>query len=149
VVLICVIVAQIAIFSTHNNAVPPIADFYSLHSWIGILTIALFFAQWIAGLLVYFYSFVGTPTKAWIMPYHVYIGHLIFVLGLAAAISGINEKAVWKLSKTYFEKGAEAMLMNFIGVVIAIFGALVVYLTSNVYYKRYPRPEDGVLLERS
>ncbi len=52
-------------------------------------------------------------------------------------------------SSTYGNLGTEAVVLNLAGIFIVIFGILVVYMTTNVYYKRYPRPEDNQLLERS
>lgn len=42
----------------------------------------------------------------------------------------------------------EGALINSIGILIAVFGALVVYLASHKDYKRLPLPEDAVLLTR-
>lgn len=40
---------------------------------------------------------VSNRIKAFLLPFHVYFGHVIFALGITAAISGINEKAMFKL----------------------------------------------------
>lgn len=46
----------------------------------------------------------------------------------------------------YKSKGAEATLLNWVGVLLIIFGVLVVYLAQNPRYKRLNRPEDEMLL---
>ena len=38
------------------------------------------------------------------------------------------------------------MIVNWIGVLIAIFGILTIYLASNARFKRLTRPEDEMLL---
>lgn len=44
---------------------------------------------------------------------------------------------------------AEGLLINFIGVLLVIFGAFVVYIVTKEEYKRQPRPEDNSLLHRN
>lgn len=49
----------------------------------------------------------------------------------------------------YSKLVSEAILLNFMGILFILFGIIVVYIGTNIHYKRYPRPEDGQLQERS
>lgn len=46
----------------------------------------------------------------------------------------------------YKNLGPEAMIVNWIGILIALFGTLTIYLASNSRFKRLNRPEDEMLL---
>ena len=47
--------------SSHNCtfSVPPIPNVYTLHSWMGLLTVSLFAAQWISGLVSFLFPGVS------------------------------------------------------------------------------------------
>lgn len=143
-ILLLIIIAQVAVISFHNaNNIP---NFYSLHSWIGIITMLIFFMQYIAGLVAFLYPGLSPPLRAAILPLHVYFGLAGFVLAVATCISGLLEKAIFVLGTKYGALPGEAVMVNIIGLLFVVFGLLVVYIVSQTSYKRYPRPEDNVLL---
>lgn len=145
-VLILIIIAQIAVFDSHNFAKPnPIPNLYSLHSWVGLTAIIIFVLQWIIGFLAFLYPGFPNSLRATIMPVHVFLGLFAFVCAIAAALMGITEKTIYTLHD-YSSLPGEGVLVNLIGICFMIFAALVVYVATETKYKRYPRPEDGVLL---
>lgn len=146
VVVLCIIIAQVAVFSFHNAKGFP--NLYSLHSWIGLTAVILYVGQWIMSLLIYLYPGAPLPIRSSVMPWHVFLGLTIFVLSVATAISGLLEKATFSLPN-YSELPGEGVLINFIGLLFVLFCGLVVYLTTEFKYKRHPRPEDGALLNTS
>lgn len=146
VVIICIIIAQVAVFDFHFAMKIP--NLYTLHSWIGLITVIIYFAQWALSLVVFLYPGVPLSIRATIMPWHVFLGLFAFILAIATAVSGLLEKAIFKI-QNYGELPGEAILMNIIGLFFVLFAVLVVYLTTEPKFKRHPRPEDGALLSSS
>ncbi|XP_066905324.1 plasma membrane ascorbate-dependent reductase CYBRD1 isoform X2 [Halyomorpha halys] len=146
VVILCIIIAQVAVFDFHNLSNIP--NLYTLHSWIGLLTVIIYFAQWAMSLVVFLYPGVPLSVRATIMPWHVFLGLFAFIMAIATSLSGLLEKAIFKI-KNYGELPGEAVLMNTIGLFFVLFAVLVVYLTTEPKFKRHPRPEDGALLSTS
>jgi len=106
----CIAIAFIAVLDSHNlrtvNGEPaPIPNFYSLHSWIGLAAMGLFALQFMVG----FFSFLlllccesaTASFRASLVPIHSTFGISTFVLAVAAACSGLTEKAFFSLSLAY------------------------------------------------
>ncbi|RZF47236.1 hypothetical protein LSTR_LSTR004945 [Laodelphax striatellus] len=142
-ILLLIIIAQVAVISFHNELNIP--NFYSLHSWVGILTMLIFFFQWALGLVAFLFPGLSAPIRAAMMPYHIYFGLTAFALAIATCLMGLTEK-VFFVVKNYASLPGEGVLVNIIGLLFVIFGILVVYMVTHIGYKRYPRPEDNVLL---
>lgn len=146
-IMILVLIASLAVFDSHNLAVPPIPNLYSLHSWVGLTAVTLFILQWIGGFFSYLYPVISAQQRETFMPTHVFFGLAGYVTAVAAAVLGVCEKAIFKLgAKDYSKLPSEAVLVNCIGLLIIIFAALVVYLATHRNYKRIPLPEDAILL---
>lgn len=143
-----------AVFDSHNlkkdadGNPAPIANLYSLHSWMGIITVILFAMQWLGGFITFLFPGLASHLRASYMPIHTSFGIMIFVLACSTSLLGITEKLIFAL-KTYSKRDPEGVMANWIGVLIIVFGVLVVYLATNYKYKRLPRPEDEMLLNET
>lgn len=137
----------IAAFNSHNYATPKIPNLYSLHSWIGIIAVALFACQYVAGFVCFLFPMVKEPLRVFVMPIHIFFGLLGFVLAIVACLLGISEKAFFGMPNgEYGDLPSQALLINCIGLLIALYGSLVVYLVTEPNYKREPLSEDTLLL---
>lgn len=57
-----------AVFDNHNYAVPPRENLYSLHSWLGILTVIFFAFQWIGGFITFLFPKLSEEIRRNYMP---------------------------------------------------------------------------------
>ena len=86
-----------AVFDSHDLAATPIPNLYSLHSWVGIVTVVLFACQWVAGFVTFLFPGLASHLRASYMPLHTSFGVMIFVLACATALMGITEKLIFTL----------------------------------------------------
>ncbi|XP_049866653.1 plasma membrane ascorbate-dependent reductase CYBRD1 isoform X3 [Pectinophora gossypiella] len=130
----CIVIGFLAVLDFHNKT--GIVNFYSLHSWIGLVAMGLFGIQYAVG----FFSFLlllicnkGTAGfRASLVPVHAAFGILTFVLGVAACLTGLTEKALFTfgqdLSTTkYWQMPQEAIVINAIGMSIVAVAIVVLY----------------------
>ncbi|RXM36396.1 Cytochrome b ascorbate-dependent protein 3 [Acipenser ruthenus] len=134
-----------AVFNFHNKGNTP--NLYSLHSWIGISTVALFTGQWLLGLASFLLPCTPLELRRRAKPLHVWLGSGIFILGIAASISGINEKLIFSLkglngTAQYSALPQEAQFANMLGVLIVAFGLTVLRILSNQAWQR-PEGENS------
>lgn len=139
------VIGLIAVFDSHNYARPPIPNLYSLHSWIGLSSVIIFGLQYVAGFACFLFPQMKQPTRVMFMPIHIFFGLLGFVMAIAAAVMGISEKAFFVMND-YADLPNHALVVNTLGVLITVYGALVVYLVTEPSYKREALPEDTMLL---
>lgn len=71
---------SVAVFSFHLEKEIP--NLYSLHSWLGALTMTLFFLQYFGAFYNFLYPGTSGAFRAWLLPYHVLGGFAIFLLAI-------------------------------------------------------------------
>jgi multisubunit Na+/H+ antiporter MnhG subunit len=94
--VISVIIGLIAVFFSHNYPVNGSykPNLYSLHSWIGIAVVSVYFFQYLVGMYVFLSprSVSSSETRQTISPYHISLGIcILFAVGFAIE-TGIQEK---------------------------------------------------------
>ncbi|XP_037922645.1 probable ascorbate-specific transmembrane electron transporter 2 isoform X3 [Hermetia illucens] len=120
----CIVVGFLAVFDSHNLQEPPLPNFYSLHSWLGFVTMGLFALQFIVG----FFSFLVLlccenatyGCRAAMVPIHASFGLVNFMLAIATCVTGLTEKVI---SAQFPE--AEKIVMNSLGMVLVAIGIVV------------------------
>lgn len=139
-----------AVFDSHNlnikdGKLSPIPNMYSLHSWMGIITVVLFGLQWVSGLTSFLFPGLSMGLKKKYMPYHIFWGIAILTMAGATSLMGITEKALFMMNSNvlaYASKPPEGILMNCLGVVIVTLISLVIYIVTRPEYKREPSPDE-------
>ncbi|XP_054630801.1 lysosomal membrane ascorbate-dependent ferrireductase CYB561A3 isoform X2 [Dunckerocampus dactyliophorus] len=141
--LLLSVIGLCAVFGNHNASNIP--NLYSLHSWIGMITVVLFAMQWATGVAGFLLPCSPGSIRKLLKPQHVWLGGSFMSLGIASCISGINEKLFFVLkgntngSQPYSQHPPEALLGNSLGVLIVAFGMVVLKILSN---QEWQRPEN-------
>lgn len=132
---ILVAIALVAVFDFHNAAKIP--NMYSLHSWLGLTAVILYCLQIVLGIALYLIPITPVSWKAAFMPLHVYSGLLLFTSIIAVALMGVTEKLIFGLQNPrYSESPPEAVFVNVLGVLLVVFGALVLWIATRTPWKR-------------
>ncbi|KAM8946141.1 transmembrane ascorbate-dependent reductase CYB561 [Pelodytes ibericus] len=141
--LIISLVGIIAVFQFHNSMNTP--SMYSLHSWFGIATFALYILQWILGFVMFFLPGVAFTYKAQFKPLHVFFGLCLLISAIATSLIGITEKLLFSIPKDYSSLPAEGILANTLGLLLIGFGMVVGYILTRDEWRRSPLPEEQAL----
>ncbi|XP_008328833.1 transmembrane ascorbate-dependent reductase CYB561 [Cynoglossus semilaevis] len=138
--LVVSIVGVTAVFE--NHAASNITHMYTLHSWCGIITLILFFSQWIMGLLFFLFPVASSRLRAAYLPVHVVCGVVLLVMSIGTSLLGITEKLLFSILTTYSSFPPEGVFANILGLVLVSFGVVVGYLITKEEYRRPPNPEE-------
>ncbi|RWS13768.1 Cytochrome b561-like protein, partial [Dinothrombium tinctorium] len=123
--LACIVLALYSVFNGSGSA-----WLYSLHSWCGVATVLVFALQFIVGVFSFLVPFIGEEKRKNLLPYHAFFGTAIFVAASATCLMGATEFALLELTgeEAYNKKPPGAFVINFLGLSIFLFAALVVYM---------------------
>uniref|UniRef100_A0ACD5ZX73 Uncharacterized protein n=2 Tax=Avena sativa TaxID=4498 RepID=A0ACD5ZX73_AVESA len=125
IAMILSIVGLWAVWKFHNEKA--IDHLYTLHSWLGLSCIILFSIQWAAGFWTFWYPGGSRSGRASLLPWHVFFGVFLYVLAIATSVSGLLEKSIFMQSAKMIGRfSMEAMLMNLLGMLLVLLGALVI-----------------------
>eukprot|EP00127_Corallochytrium_limacisporum_P001874 Clim_evm29s88 gene=Clim_evmTU29s88 len=143
--LFSAVIGLMAVFRFHNsNNIP---NMYSLHSWVGILTVILFAGQWLAGFLVFALPYASQDLRSELVGFHRLTGQVMILLVTCTIMMGILEKITFLEKDNSFDKyGDEAMLANFIGVNTVCLGVtlLAAFKQRPIHTIAYQALEDDV-----
>lgn len=91
--VVCVAAGLSAVWRSHDLAEPPIPNLYSPHSFLGLSTVCLMAIQFALGVWAYLWPKAPLATREALIPLHRFLGRATYTAGLAAAASGLQEKA--------------------------------------------------------
>jgi hypothetical protein len=116
-----------------------IPNFYSVHSWLGMLVISLVLIQFSLGILAYIAPKWSQPNREAFGAVHAYLGLSTFVAGLATMGVGIQEKTTFV--QLIAKPGVTAAVMRlpaFLGLCLVLYGMAVLFhhATSSEYRNR-------------
>ncbi|XP_061649047.1 plasma membrane ascorbate-dependent reductase CYBRD1 [Phyllopteryx taeniolatus] len=141
VAFIFAVVATVAVFDFHNT--DKIPNMYSLHSWVGLTAVILYSLQLVLGVTLYLMPFTPVSWRTAFMPIHVYSGLLLFASVIAVALMGITEKLIFSLNNPKYKNlPPEAIFVNILGLLLVVFGVLIVWIATRQSWKR---PTDQTL----
>ncbi|KAI8516179.1 hypothetical protein Bbelb_069920 [Branchiostoma belcheri] len=138
--LILSIMALVATFDFHNAN--GIANMYSLHSWVGLTAVILFALQWVLGVSTYLLPFASRWIRTLFMPYHRFLGLIIFGMSIATCLMGLTEKLLFSIADTYSTFPPEGILVNCLGLILVLFGGFVGFIATKEEWKRQPLAEE-------
>ncbi|WCJ24643.1 Transmembrane ascorbate-dependent reductase CYB561 [Euphorbia peplus] len=106
-----------------------VANFYTLHSWMGLFCISLFAAQWVMGFMSFWQRGEKRRVRQKILPWHVFVGLYTYGLAVATAETGLLEKLTFLQMKSSAatKRSPESMLVNSIGVGLALLCGMVIF----------------------
>ncbi|KAJ6216048.1 hypothetical protein RDWZM_010548 [Blomia tropicalis] len=147
VIFVCFLGSLSVLYFHHEAKIP---HFYSLHSWLGILTWTLFLGQFSGGFIAFMYPGASYSIRSMMMPFHRFAGVATFVLASATCLTGLNEKAIFAFNgqggnAKYSDLSGAGILTNVIAIVLVAFVSMVVYLVTRPDFKRIPLPEEQVI----
>lgn len=104
-----------------------VANFYSLHSWMGLICVLLFALQWLMGFLSFWHIGEVRGVRVNVLPWHVFLGLYTYSLAVATAETGLLEKLTFIQTKKNIPRhGSESMVVNGLGLALALLSGIVI-----------------------
>ncbi|CAK6438093.1 unnamed protein product [Pipistrellus nathusii] len=137
------LVGLVAVFDHHRKRGYP--DLYSLHSWCGLLAFVLYVVQWLVGFSFFLFPGASFSLRSRYRPLHIFFGASIFLLSVGTALLGLKEALLFKLGTKYSTFEPEGILANVLGLLLAGFALVVLYILTRAEWKRPPQAEEQAL----
>ncbi|XP_031265711.1 probable transmembrane ascorbate ferrireductase 4 [Pistacia vera] len=112
-----------------------VANFYSLHSWMGLICVSLFGAQWIVGFLSFWHRGEVRASRISVLPWHIFLGLYTYGLAVATAETGLLEKLTFLQSRRSVSKRClESMVVNSLGLGLALLSGIIIFTAISPKY---------------
>ncbi|CAN6873068.1 unnamed protein product [Brassica oleracea] len=117
------------------------SNFYSLHSWMGLLSVSLFAIQWVTGFLSFWHRGEVRETRSTFLPWHVFLGLYIYGLAIATAETGLLVKLTHLQTKRNLPRHcAESVVLNGVGLGLVLLCAIVI---ASAVLPKYQKSHSG------
>ncbi|KAH7840494.1 hypothetical protein Vadar_017663 [Vaccinium darrowii] len=104
-----------------------VANFFSLHSLLGLICVILFGAQWLMGFLSFWHRGEGRTIRVRLLPWHVFLGLYTYGLAVVTAETGLLEKLTFLQTKrNVLKHSTESMIVNGLGIALALLSGIVI-----------------------
>ncbi|RWR94001.1 putative transmembrane ascorbate ferrireductase 4 isoform X2 [Cinnamomum micranthum f. kanehirae] len=104
-----------------------VANFYSLHSWMGLICVFLFGTQWVMGFLSFWHRGEIRSTRIAVLPWHVFLGLYTYGLAVVTAETGLLEKLTFlQTKKKVLIHSSESLIVNSLGLSLALLSGIVI-----------------------
>lgn len=130
--LVFAAVGVAAAFEHHNRS--DINNMYSLHSWIGLITVLVFGLQWLVGLLTFLLPWVKHNYRAYFLPFHVFFGVMTFIFVIVSAFTGMTQ--VLTSRPDYQNFPAEGVFGNCLALILGLILFIGVFLVADFEFRR-------------
>ncbi|XP_030549634.1 probable transmembrane ascorbate ferrireductase 4 [Rhodamnia argentea] len=112
-----------------------VGNFYSLHSWMGLICVSLFGLQWLMGFLSFWHRGEARSIRMKVLPWHIFLGLYTYGLAVATAETGLLEKLTFLQTMRNVEKhGSESMVVNSLGLGLALLSGIVILAAVSPKY---------------
>ncbi|GMN38835.1 hypothetical protein TIFTF001_008073 [Ficus carica] len=113
-----------------------VANFYSLHSWMGLMCMSLFGFQWMMGFLSFWHRGAVRRARTRVLPWHIFVGLYTYGLAVATAETGLLEKLTFlQTNRNLSKRSPESMLVNGLGLGLALLGGIVILAAISPKYQ--------------
>jgi len=147
--IVCIGIAVGLAAAVQSHYLKNAEHFYSLHSWLGISAIGIYYLQFLGGFICFLLPMTPMSIRNTAMPFHKFAGQSVFTLATGAAVTGVMLKAIGSLGIEYPKLPAPAMALNFAGFLVLLFAIIIGVLMSDHRFRRRPRPEGELLLTKT
>ncbi|KAF8095767.1 hypothetical protein N665_0323s0033 [Sinapis alba] len=123
-------------------------NFYSIHSWMGLLSVSLFAVQWVTGFLSFWHRGEVRETRSTFLPWHVFLGLYTYGLAIATAETGLLVKLTHLQTKRNLPRRCtESVVLNGVGLGLVLLCGIVI--TAAVLPKYQSRSGNDKLVYSS
>ncbi|XP_077242486.1 cytochrome b561/ferric reductase transmembrane protein family isoform X1 [Tasmannia lanceolata] len=112
-----------------------VANFYSLHSWMGLICLFFFSAQWVVGFMSFWHRGEVRTIRVRVLPWHVFLGLYTYGLAVATAETGLLEKlTLLQTKRNVLRHSSESLVVNSLGLGLALLSGIVILAAISPKY---------------
>ncbi|KAF4356853.1 hypothetical protein CsatB_019864 [Cannabis sativa] len=127
-----------------------VGNFYSLHSWMGLLCMSLFGVQWMMGFMSFWHRGVVRRVRRKVLAWDVFVGLYTYGLAVATAETGLLEKVtLLQTKRNLCKRCMESIVVNGLGLALVLLSGIVILAAISPKYHHHHQALKTKLLYSS